>query len=166
MGRIPVACNFLARPALVLLWLALACLPPAGPAWAAGGEAEILRSWQGDFPTARFELLPEGQRDLPAGFLGDAESFGAVWKAINPDQEIPEIDFKANIVLFARNTQFYNRLSIGKVEVSGGVAELLAMETMSALPIEEKAAISLVVVPRQGIERLKAGEAVLPLPGY
>ena len=85
---------------------------------------------------------------------------------MNPDQAVPEVDFTVNIVLFARNTQFYNRLSIGKVEVSGGVAELLAMETMSALPIEEKAAISLVVVPRQGIEGLKAGETVLPLPGF
>jgi hypothetical protein len=138
---------------------------PAGPAGAGGGEAEILRSWNGDFPSARLELLPEGQRDRPAGFLDDAESFGAVWKAMNPDQAVPEVDFTVNIVLFARNTQFYNRLSIGKVEVSGGVAELLAMETMSALPIEDKAAISLVVVPRKGIEGLKAGEAVLSLPG-
>jgi hypothetical protein len=139
---------------------------PASPSRAAGGDAEILQSWHGDLPTARLELLPEDQRDLPAGFLDDAGSFGEVWQAMNPGQEVPEVDFESSIVLFARNTQFYNRLSIGKVTVSGGVAELLAMETMSALPVEEKAAISLVVVPRKGIEGLKAGETVLPLPGF
>ena len=50
----------------------------------------------------------------------------------------PEIDFTVNLVLFARNTQFYNRINIGKVNVSNGVAEVLAMETMSAMPIEDK----------------------------
>ena len=61
MSRITVARNSLARPALFLLCAALACLTPAGPAGAGGGEAEILRSWNGDFPTVRLELLPEWQ---------------------------------------------------------------------------------------------------------
>jgi hypothetical protein len=135
-------------------------------AWSAGGEAEILQSWQGNFPTAQLERLPEGQRDLPVGFLNDAESFGAVWKAVYPGEEIPKVDFTTSVVLFARNTQFYNRISIGKVTVVDGVAELLAMETMSAMPIQEKAAISLVVVPRQGVERLKSGDSEVRLPGF
>ncbi len=32
-------------------------------------------------------------------------------------------DFKANLVLFAHNTQFYNRISIGKVNVANGSAD-------------------------------------------
>ena len=149
-----------------LLCAVLVSALPASPSRAADVDAEILQSWHGDFPTAQLELLPGDQRDLPAGFIDDAASFGAVWQAVNPGQDVPEIDFESNIVLFARNTQFYNRLSIGKVTVSGGVAELLAMETMSALPIEDRAAISLVVVPRKGIEGLKSGDGVVRLPGF
>ncbi len=151
---------------LALLSTALLSVLPAVPSRAAGDEAEILQSWHGDFPTAGMDLLPEGQQDLPAGFLEDVESFEAVWKAMNPGQEAPQVDFRANIVLFARNTRFYNRLSIGKVTVTDGVAELLAMETMSALPIEDRAAISLVVVPREGIEGVRSGDRVVRLPGY
>lgn len=54
-----------------------------------------------------------------------------------------ESDFDADVVLFTRNGQFYNRISIAKVTLANGIAELLAMETMSARPVEDKAAISL-----------------------
>ena len=39
-----------------------------------------------------------------------------------------------------------------------GVAEVVAMETMSAIPLEDKVAMSLVVVPRRGIESIKKGD--------
>ena len=74
-----------------------------------------------------------------------------------------EIDFKGNLVFFARNTQFYNRISIGQVKVANGVAEVLAMETMSAMPIEEKVAMSMAVVARQGITALQTGDETIPL---
>ncbi len=67
------------------------------------------------------------------------------------------------MVLFARNTQFYNRISIGQVNLKGGVVEVLAMETMSAAPIQDKVAMSLVVVPRQGISGIQAGDEVIPI---
>ena len=110
------------------------------------GEAAILQSWQGDYPIARLNLLPETQRERSMGFITDAKTFKAVWRAFKPHEAIPEIDFKTDLVLFARNTQFYNRISIGKVRVKNGVADVLAMETMSAVPIEDKLAMSLVVV--------------------
>jgi len=125
---------------------------------AVSGEAEILQSWQGDYPVDQLQLLPEKQREQAVGFIDDAETFEAVWKAFKPNEDVPEIDFKANLVLFARNTQFYNRISIGKVNVKNGVAEVLAMETMSAMPIEDKVAMSLVVVPRQGIAAIQTGD--------
>jgi len=127
------------------------------------GEAKILQSWQGDYPVARLDLLPEKQREQAVGFIGDPETFGGVWKAFSPGEPVPEIDLQANLVLFARNTQFYNRIRIGKVNVKNGVAELLAMETMSAMPIEDNVSISLVVVGRQGITALQIGNEITPV---
>ena len=127
-------------------------------AQAAGSEAEILQSWQGDYPVVKFKLLPEKQREQGVGFINNAKTFAAVWKAFKPGEDVPEIDFKANLVLFARNTHFYNRISIGKVNVTNGVAEVLAMETMSAMPIEDRVAISLVVVPQKGILAIQIGD--------
>jgi len=69
----------------------------------------------------------------------------------------------ANLVLFARNTQLYNRTRIGKVNVKNGVTEVLAMETMSAMPIEDKVAMSLAVVLRKGIESIRTAEGVVAI---
>ena len=126
------------------------------------GEAKILQSWQGDYPVDRLDLLPEKQRENSAGFIDDVKTFEGVWKAFKPGEAVPEIDLKVNLVLFARNTQFYNRIRIGKVNLKGGVAEVLAMETMSAMPIEDKVAMSLVVVAKQGISGIQAGDKVIP----
>lgn len=130
------------------------------------GEAEILQSWQGDYPVARLHMLPEKQREQPVGFIGDTKTFESVWKAFKPGEDIPPIDFQANLVIFARNTQFYNRISIGKISVTDGVAQVLAMETMSAMPIEDKVAMSLVLVARNGIKGLKTPDGIHRLSDY
>jgi acid phosphatase (class A) len=127
------------------------------------GEAEILQSWQGDYPVDKLQLLPEKQRQQAVGFIDNAEIFAGVWKAFNPGEAVPKIDFKTNLVLFARNTQFFNRISIGKVNVKSGVAEVLAMETMSAMPIEDKVAMSLIVVVRKGITAIQSGDKMIPI---
>lgn len=126
-----------------------------------GGEAKILESWQGDYPVAYLNLLPEKQREQAVGFIDDAETFENVWKAFKPGLTVPEIDFKAKLVLFARNTQFYNSIRIGKVNVKNGVAEVLAMETMSAVPIEDKVAMSLVVVAGEEITGIRSGDQII-----
>jgi predicted MPP superfamily phosphohydrolase len=126
------------------------------------GEAKIIQSWQGDYPLDQLDLLPENQRQQSVGFIGDAETFKAVWNTFKPG-EVPDIDFKTNLVLFARNTQFYNRIRIGKVNVTNGVAEVLAMETMSAMPIEDKVAMSLVVIARQGITGIQSGDEIIQI---
>ena len=133
---------------------------------AASGEVNILQSWKGDFPVDQLNLLPEGQREQAVGFIGDAETFAGVWKAFKKGEAVPEIDFKANLVLFVRNTQFYNRISIGKINVTNGVAELLAMETMSAMPIEDKVAMSMVLVERRGIKGLKSGDSIIQVSSF
>ena len=127
------------------------------------GPAEILQSWHGEFPVAQLNLLPDGQQTQGIGFIGDAPTFKGVWKAFQPGKNVPEINFKGNVVFFARNTQFYNRISIGQVKVEEGMAEVLAMETMSAMPIEEKVAMSMAVVARRGITALQIGDETVPL---
>ena len=122
------------------------------------GEAKTLQSWQGDYQVAQLNLLPEMQREQAVGFIADAKTFRAVWKAFKPGEAVPEIDFTTNMVLFARNIQFYNRISIGKVSVKDGVAEVLAM---SAIPIEDRVAMSLVVVDSEGINGLKVGKGII-----
>ena len=122
------------------------------------GETEILESWQGDYPVAQLKLLPEKQRNLTVGFITDDKDFRAVWQAFKPGQTVPQVDFKTNFVIFTRNTQFYNRISIGRVKVKKGVAEVLAMETMSAIPIEDKVAMSMAVISRQGITSIQTPE--------
>lgn len=130
---------------------------------AINGEARILQSWQCDYPVAQLNLLPQGQREQAVGFIGDSKTFEHIWNACKPGEDAPALDLGANLVLFARNTQFYNRISIGKINVTNGVAEVLAMETMSALPIEDKVAMSLAVVARNGIEGLKTGGEILQI---
>ena len=107
---------------------------------------------------ARLERLPEKQRDQSVGFIGDAKTFELVWKAFKPGEDVPEIVFKSSMVLFVRNTQFYNLVRIGKVNVANGVAQVLAMETLSAMPIEEKVAMSLAVVPRSDITSIRTAD--------
>lgn len=127
------------------------------------GEVELLQSWQGDFPVAQFDLLPKDLHHNSVGFIGDAETFGNIWKAFKPGTTVPGIDFKAALVIFARNTQFYNRIAIGKVNVKDGVADVLAMETRSALPIEDKVAMALVVIPREGVTGIQSDDKIIPV---
>ena len=129
------------------------------------GEAKIILSWHGDYPVDRLDLLPKKQREQPVGFIDDGKAFEGVWRAFQPAEAVPQIDFKRNLVLFARNTRFYNRIRIGRVNVTNGVAEVLAMETLSALPIEEKAAMSMVVVARKNIKSIHTPDGLIPIPG-
>ncbi len=130
------------------------------------GEIKILQSWQGDYPVDQLKLLPEKQREQPVGIIDDVKTFGNVWTAFKPGEAVPEINFNANLVLFARNTQFYNRISISKVNVTNGLAEVLSMETMSSMPIEDKVAMSLVVVSREGIKGLKTGDGIIQFSNF
>lgn len=126
-------------------------------------EAVIIQKWQGDFPVDQLELLPEGQRDKGVGYISAADTFAGVWQAFQPGKGVPSFDFGANLVLFVRNIQFYNRINIGKVQIKGGIAEVLTMETLSARPIEDKVAMSMVAVARDGITGLRTGDDVIKL---
>lgn len=152
--------------ALWVAWVGLlpVCATPAGH----GNEPNalpILQSWRGDYPVSQLNRLPEGQRASRIGYLGDAVEFADVWRVFKPGERIPELDFSKHLVVFSRNVTFYNRTAISKVILRDGVAEILARETMTALPIEDKAAMALAVIPRTGVKCIRAGNEWIPVTG-
>jgi len=144
-------------------WLPLVCLLACTPGVRTPPEPlplTIEQAWSGTFPVKALELLPAGQRQSATGYLGDAQSFAGLWAALFPEQPLPEIDFRTQLVVFTRNVRFFNRTSIVKVTLVDGVAAILAIETMSAMPIREEVAMALAVVPRDGVRwiRVPGGE--------
>ena len=127
-------------------------------------DVKIIQNWSGVFPVNKLEVLPKGQELLPAGYIGDAETFKKVWEIFSPNTATPEVDFDSNIVVFGKNTQYFNRTTIFKVTLSNeGVAEVLAMATMSAIPIEDKVAMSMAIIPREGIKTIFTAGRQLPV---
>lgn len=129
-------------------------------------DIPLLEQWSGDYPVSGLGKLPEGQQDIAAGYIGNAATFVPVWRLFMPKEMLPPIDFSKNIAVFSRNVQFYNRTSIFKVTLQGGTAEIMAMETMSAMPIEEKVAMAIAVIPREGITSIQAGTEKIQVMPY
>ena len=152
-----------------VLWAAFAGLVNPGAALADQEEKPknlpILQQWSGDYPVSEFQWLPENLRTSPVGYLADAETFASIWQAFKPEETVPEMDFQTNLVVFTRNVDFYNRTSIGMIKLADGVLEIVAMETMSALPIEDKVAMAMAVIPRAGVKFIQAGTSRIPVPG-
>jgi len=113
-------------------------------------DLPILQKWSGNYPVAELKRLPEGQRKTRVGFFGDGASFADAWPAFKPGEKVPEVNFTESLVVFSRNMVFYNRTSIAKVTIQDGVAEVMAFETMSSAPVEDKAAMAMAVIPREG----------------
>jgi len=130
-------------------------------------QIPLLETWSGDYPVAELGRLPAGQQDMATGYIGDTETFTPVWRAFMPEKILPAVDFSKNIVVFSRNIQFYNRTSILKVEMHHyGAAEIIAMETMSSIPIEEKVAMSMALIPRDGVMAIQAGTEKIQVTPY
>jgi hypothetical protein len=129
----------------------------------AGKDLIILQAFSGDYPVARLHRLPSGQEKQQVGYIGSAAEFAHVWQAMSPSQTMPGIDFTKYIVVFSRNMHFYNHTSIGRVVLKDGVVQVLAMETMSSLPIEDKVAMALAVIPREGVKFIHTGTALIPV---
>ncbi len=150
-----------------MLWAASVGLVNCGAVFADQEEKPnnlpILQKWSGDYPVSELHRLPENLRTLRVGYLADAETFADVWQAFKPNEKMPEVNFKSNLVVFSRNVDFYNRTSIGVVKLADGVLEIVAIETMSALPIEDKAAMAMAVIPRAGVKFIQAGTNRIPV---
>lgn len=138
---------------------------PAGETRPAGKDVRIMQSFSGDYPVTELHRLPSAQEKSGTGCIGSAQEFAAVWQAMFPAQKLPEIDFTKHIVVFSRNTHFYNRTSIGNVVLKDGAAHVLVMETMSSLPIEDKVSMALAVIPRVGVRFIKTETGLTPVPG-
>jgi len=145
----------------VLLWMTSACMITACATSvklnSEPEQASILKDWRGDYPVSELRRLPEGQRSSRIGYLGSRQQFTDIWQIFKPGDRVPEVDFNQHIVIFSRNVKFYNRTDIARVILKEGVAQILAVETMSALPIEDKVAMALAVIPRTGVKCLTAG---------
>jgi hypothetical protein len=127
-------------------------------------QVPILQMWTGDYPVSQLNRLPEAQRDSSIGAIGDAETFDALWQAWKPGEKTPEVDFGANLVVFVRNKAFYNRMAIAKATLRDGTLEVLAVETLSSTPVEDKVAMALAVLPRKGVQSILSGEGRIPAP--
>ncbi len=80
-----------------------------------------------------------------------------------PGEKVLEVDFSKHVVVFSRNVTFYNRIGIVKALLRDGVAEILVMETRSALPIEARVAMAMAVIPRAGVKFIVAGNERIPV---
>ena len=129
----------------------------------AAATVPILKHWIGEYPVARLDQLPEAQRDTPIGFINDPDIFRAVWQAFKPKDEPPKLDFDHNMVIFIRNVRFFNRTRILKVVLTDGIADIVAMETRSALPIEDKMAMALAEIPKKGVRAVRTKKHLIPV---
>jgi hypothetical protein len=129
----------------------------------ATASVPIINHWNGEYPVARLDRLPEGQRNTPAGFIDDPETFRAVWQAFKPEDVPPELDFDHNMVIFVRNVTFFNRTRILKVILTDGIADIVVMETRSALPIEDQVAMALAEIPKKGVRAVRKGKHLIPV---
>jgi len=145
---------------VVMLMSALASTGCAGPITSRlyPTELEQINAWHGDYPTVHLGRFPEDQQGTPTGFFGSAEAFSHMWLVFKPADPIPAIDFRKNIVVFTRNTRYYNQTHISRVLLKSGVAQIVALETRSATPVTDRVSLALAVVPRAGIRYIRVGE--------
>jgi hypothetical protein len=149
-----------------VFWLASAVVLSGAPAMAQEVEPvdiPILKKWAGDYPLSALLRLPEAQRSSAVGYIDDGDTFRAVWQAFEPGQNLPRVDFIRQLVVFCRNVEFYNRTSISKITLRDGLAEVLAVETMSAVPIEDKVGMALALISREGVRFIQTGGERIPV---
>ena len=149
------------RVTTLSLVIGLICLVACTPVAVQSNEPRDLTpsaTWSGDYPIAALDQLPPGQQQNRAGYIGDVDTFAKVWQNFMPEAALPAVDFVNNLVVFHRNVVYYNRTNIFKVTLTEGVAEVLAMETMSAMPVEDRAAMAMAVIPRAGVKAIRLDE--------
>ena len=150
------------RVTTLSLVFGLICLVACTPVAVQSSEPRNLTpsaTWSGDYPIAALDQLPSGQQQNRAGYIGDVDTFARIWQNFMPEAALPAVDFENNLVVFHRNVVYYNRTNILKVTLTEGVAEVLAMETMSAMPVEDRAAMAMAVIPRAGVKAIRLDES-------
>ena len=138
---------------------------PSPPLSETKTDVQIKQSWHGDYAVDRLAALPEHAEQPGTGYIDNPQTFAVFWAAFKPGEPAPAIDFSENMVIFVRNIQYYNRLSIAKVLLENGTIEVLAMETLSARPIEDVVALSMAEIPRAGITGIRTRNGVVRVEG-
>ena len=124
----------------------------------------ILRRWEGDYPVAQLSRLPAGQRQSRVGYIGDAEIFASVWQVLKPGTALPRVDFDKNLVVFVRNLESYHPALIEKVTFKGGVAAIVSVQPLMPAPaIEDRVAMGLAVISREGLKFIQADNEQIPV---
>ena len=142
---------------LFTLWSCAATVPPNRPQV----NIPLLKKWHGDYPVSQLARLPAGQQDLAVGYINDTETFIPIWRTFMPKEILPAVDFNKNFIVFTRNITFYNQKAILTVRLESGTAEIIAMETLSSIPIEDRVAMAMALIPREGIRAVKSGDAII-----
>ena len=115
------------------------------------GPVPILGLLSGDLPITVLQKLLDEQQNQAVGYFSSQKQLDPVLSAIQAGgMTLPAVDFPSQLVLFTKNTQFYNRIQIGQVLRKGDTLTVLSMETRSAKPITNKLAVSLAVIERDG----------------
>jgi hypothetical protein len=148
--------------AVALSLVLTAQLSPAGGK-GKGDPVKIQQKWSGLYPVKSLDLLPKDVRTTAVGYIADAKTFEAVWKAFKSDDKAPEVNFKDNLVVFSRNVQYLNKLDILAVTIKDGTLDILAKQTQTAAPIEDKLYISFAVIPRAGVKAIQNGDLKLQI---
>ena len=124
----------------------------------------ILQRWAGDYPVAQLDRLPAGQSRSGVGYIGDAETFASVWEVLKPGTALPQIDFDKNLLVFVRNVKLYQHTLVEKVTLKDGVAEIIAAEPLTpAQPVEDRVAMGLAVISREGLKFIHADNEQIPV---
>jgi len=124
----------------------------------------ILQRWAGDYPVAQLDRLPVGQSQASVGYIGDAETFASVWQVLKPDTALPKVDFNKNLVVFVRNVKLYHQTLVEKVTLKDGVAEIVAAGPLTSVPpIEDKVAMGLAVISREGLKSIHTDDEPIPV---
>lgn len=126
-----------------------------------GGRITPISKWSGDYPVTQLFRLPDGQQDLAFGYISDIETFLPIWRIFMPSEILPSVDFTKNFIVFIRDTRFYNQKFILTVILEDTTADILVMETMSTMPVEDRVAMAMAVIPREGIKHIKYGAEII-----
>ena len=124
-----------------LLSLSMAALL-AAPALAEDRTLKPTRQWVGVHKDEKVKkMAPE------VGFLTDARSFARLWKAWRPDEKVPAVDFKKEIVVVAAGGP--NRPNVTGVLNDRGNLKVRAISTLIGGP---GFGYAFATFPREGVK--------------
>ena len=143
-------------PCLAILVLCLSASLSAEP-------IKPTEQWSGFYPVKQLVKLPAKQQKSAVGAIQDKKTWEAVFKALQPDMKLPEVDFKKNMVVFARNIRFVNRIIGLTAMVEKETLVVRYASTRTARPIVDQVFFVAAVFPRKGISKISNGQETVPL---